>query len=311
MKKVFLFFTTTLLLLSCNNNEETIQYELHMSHDKEYEVDIPVDFEESSSFLDMMLFSERESASYLQIEQLYTRSLYDYANEKMMDLEKFSPHSYSQTDSSIFYKTTGGTLAASYDLFMTKKLDKKTYIIHLSSVKLNKEKVESIIKHVQKSMVAHSKEMNLIIDTTNTSSNTKDEYKTRNTNFYSIKYPTKWDILENPDEMTDVFIGNNELGFTVLFFDTDVSLSEINEEGNTNMRLAGAKVISNKKMSINGQSCYKSIYEFNVDNMDVKQISYTFKKKNTMYNVKFGNDKKVMNANNDLIEEIINSFKIK
>ena len=70
-------------------------------------------------------------------------------------------------------------------------------------------------------------------------------------------------------------------------------------------------MISNTKISIDGQPCYKSIYEFTLGDSKIKQVSYLFKKDETMFNVKFGNDKTEIDENNALIEKIISTFKIK
>lgn len=141
----------------------------------------------------------------------------------------------------------------------------------------------------------------------------KSDFTTRNTNLYSIDYPKQWKIVSNPDQMTDVYVGDSEgnLGFTILFFDTEYSLSEVNNEGNANMKSAGAKIVFNNSITISGQTCYKTIYEYSIESMEIKQISYTLKKGNTVYNVKFGNNKKAIDNNITLIDNIISTFKIK
>ena len=48
-----------------------------------------------------------------------------------------------------------------------------------------------------------------------------------------------------------------------------------------------------------------------VNGIKVKQVSYTLKKDNYLYNIKFGNDEKIVNANLATIEMIINSFNLK
>lgn len=77
------------------------------------------------------------------------------------------------------------------------------------------------------------------------------------------------------------------------------------------MKNAGANLVSNTKLTINNQLCYKATYEFTLSGIAVKQISYIFKKDNTMFNIKFGNNKKYVDASNNLIEKIIATFNMK
>ena len=142
--------------------------------------------------------------------------------------------------------------------------------------------------------------------------NTITQFTTRSTDYYSIDYPLDWSVVIKPDPLSDVYIGDPEgnLGFTILFFHTEDSLSEINKEGNSNMTNAGAKLTYNNQKNINGQECFKSIFEFSVNYKTFKHISYTFKKNNTLFNVKFGGKKTIIDKNSALIENIIQSFKI-
>ncbi len=138
-------------------------------------------------------------------------------------------------------------------------------------------------------------------------------YKIRNTEFYSISFPRTWEIIINPDQISDVYIGDSEekLGFTVLYFETDFSLSDVMEECNSNAEKEGFAIIANDKINLNGQPCYKTVYEFSFGGMDMQQISYTFKKNSRIFNVKFGNRKEEVESSVALIDRIINSFKIK
>lgn len=149
--------------------------------------------------------------------------------------------------------------------------------------------------------------------TTNHSNSNTGQFKTWNSQYYSIKYPANWRTLTNFDIMSDVYIGsaNGELGFTVLFFDTDLTLSEVVNMGNVDLNNVGMNVVSNKMITINGQPCYKTIIEYWLNDYHVKQISFTFKKGQKIFNVKFGNLYSEVNANTVLIDEIIGSFKMK
>ena len=69
-------------------------------------------------------------------------------------------------------------------------------------------------------------------------------------------------------------------------------------------------VVSNDKVSINGYSGYKTVYDFSFNETDCRQISYTIKNGKTVYNIKFGNNRYIIDQNLELIEKIINSFNI-
>ena len=130
---------------------------------------------------------------------------------------------------------------------------------------------------------------------------------------YSVEYPSQWCVLEKPDALSDVYIGDTkgDIGFTVLYSDTDFNLDKINREAVSGMKKAGINPVSNEKIEINGMLFYKTVYEFPFGAIECKQISYTTKKGNTAFNLKFGNNKTVMEQNGELIERIVNSFKIK
>ena len=149
--------------------------------------------------------------------------------------------------------------------------------------------------------------------TTNQSNNNTRQFKTWNSQYYSIKYPANWKVLTDYDVLTDVYIGSLDayLGFTVLFGDTEFSLSEVVNMGNVDMKKAGWNIVSNRAISINGQACYKTVIEYWLNGYHVKQISYTFKKGRKIFNVKFGSSYSEVNANTALIDEIIGSFKMK
>ena len=194
---------------------------------------------------------------------------------------------------------------------MSKQISGNDYIISLSTT-MPKTDAEEIIHHIYESLVPHSNEME-VIDGKDAPKGKTGNFSTRSTNYYSIEYPREWKVLTNVDQMTDAYIGasNDLLGFTIVFFDTDYSLAEINEESNSQMRQLDAKFSENKKTTINGQPCYKSVFEYEMAGRKMKNISYVFKKGDTMYSVKFGSDPKEVNDNIALIEKIIKTFQIK
>ena len=111
--------------------------------------------------------------------------------------------------------------------------------------------------------------------------------------------------------MTEVYIGYqpDNFGFTIVRFETDYSLSEVNVEGNENVRQAGFRILEEKQMKVDGVKCYRVIQEITIQGQKVKHISYTFKKGDMLYNVKFGSV--TTKAQETLASEIIDSFHFK
>lgn len=312
--KVTLLLTTIVVFLYSCNNEREIRYKSHMSHNKAYEVEIPIDFAESESIGDLLAFTQEKSHSYIIIQSLKDGESLSHFVESSNRGGDFNYSLVQQTDTSRYYKITRGTtMWCAYQLYMTKKANGNQYVISISSDVLSKDRLIAIMEYVQRSLSSHSQEMEIIGGQKDDGRDNNNAFVTRNTNYYSIDYPKDWSIITNPDQMTDVYLGDSEgkIGCTILFFDTDYSLPELNEEGNASMKDAGATIISSTKISIDGQPCYKTIFEYSLGDMDVKQISYLFKKDDTMFSVKFGNNKKEVDKDMALIEAIISTFKIK
>lgn len=96
-------------------------------------------------------------------------------------------------------------------------------------------------------------------------------------------------------------------GFTIVHFETDYSLSEVNAEGNENLKQSGFRVLEEKQMKVDGVKCYKAVYEISLQGQKVKHISYTFKKSDMLYNVKFGSV--TTKTQETLAADIIDSFR--
>lgn len=131
------------------------------------------------------------------------------------------------------------------------------------------------------------------------------------TNYYTIKYPKHWQVQEHIDEMAEVYIGYQpeNFGFTIVRFETDYSLPEVNAEGKKNIRQAGFKILEEKQMKVDGVKCYKTIQEIAIQGQKVKHISYTFKKGDMLYNIKFGSV--TTKTQESLASDIIDSFHFK
>lgn len=319
MKKLLFIsmFVLAIIAISCTSGTQTeVQYKKHMSHNKVYEVDIPINYTQETAIGDLLAYTNERHHAFIVIDKLEDgKSLYQYAEEKheSNSKNKFSYNLFVETDSSCFYKVTRGTaMWSAYYLYMSKKLHGKDYVVYMTSDVLDKDEMVKMINHIYNSLIEHSDKIE-VIDGKDAPKGKADNFATRNTNYYSIEYPKEWKVLTNVDQMTDAYIGasNDLLGFTIVFFDTDYSLSEINEESNSQMRKLDAKFSENKKITINGQQCFKSVFEYEMAGRKMKNISYVFKKGDTMYSVKFGSDPKEVNSNLALIEKIINTFHIK
>ena len=287
--RIILLLTAIVFLFSACNDEKELEYKLHMSHNKAYEVEIPTDFSMSEAIGDLLGFTQENTHSFIIIQSLGNNETISQFAKNNEGNDNFQYSVIQQSDTSLYYKVTRGTtMWCAYQLYMTKKLDGKDYVVYVSSDMLSKNKLVSIIEHVQRSLKFHSQEIEIIEGQKDDGNDSNGAFVTRNTNYYSIDYPKEWTILTNPDQMTD-----------------------LNEEGNANMRNAGAKITSNQKININGKPCYKTIFEFSLGDTEVKQVSYLFKKDETMYSVKFGNDKKAIDDNIALIDKIMSTFKIK
>ncbi len=131
------------------------------------------------------------------------------------------------------------------------------------------------------------------------------------TNLYSIKHPKGWQVVERFNEMTDAYIGDqtDDFGFTIVRFEVDLSLAELNAEGNANLRQGGIKILEDKLIEVDGVKCYRAVHEISLPNQTVKHISYTFKKGNMLYNIKFGDVK--TKDKEKLVDGIMNSFRFK
>ena len=306
-------------MMSCNdsaNQSETdsrFQYKTYMSHNKAYEVEIPTGFVESSSIGDFMAFSNDET-TYITIKSLpQGQTLSSFANS-CHDNNNFIYSVTEQTDSLLCFsiRKQSQTIFRAHELYRMKVLNDVNYVISVASAKLSENDLGKMINHITNSLTPRSQSMEIVKDDEK-SVNWGNDYSVRETKYYSIMYPSSWQMVKNPDQMTDVYLGDSDgrIGCTILFFDTDYSLAEINEESNISAQQAGMRLIENKQLTINGNRCYKAVYEFFYANTDIKQISYTFKRGNTMYNVKFGNNKRYVDEDIDIINNVINSFLIK
>lgn len=200
---------------------------------------------------------------------------------------------------------------SAYDLYMLKRLDGSNYLVKVSSDVIGQSEMIDMIKHIYLSMKSKDAEVENVAVVASEDEETFLLEKTYSTPFYSIKYPKQWQVQEHLDEMTEVYIGYqpDNFGFTIVRFETDYTLSEVNAEGNENVRQAGIRILEEKQMKVDGAKCYRAIQEITIQGQKVKHISYTFKKGDMLYNIKFGSVK--TKAQENLASSIIDSFHFK
>ena len=298
----------SLLFFSCTQKKD-ITYTKYSSVDNTYSVEIPSDAIKGKCIADYMNFVNNNTDLIISIQYFNEENLDDYINNNDITNKTFSYTLFQSSDTTSFYKITrGNNMWSAYELYMLKRLEGKNYLIKVSSDILGQSEIIEITKHIYSSIKQTKKGTNEAVDVTTKNTQVVPLEKTYTTKFYSIKYPKQWLVQKPLDEMTEVYIGSqtDNFGFTVVRFETDYSLSEINAEGNENLRQTGFRILENKQGEIKGEKCYKTVQEISIQNQKVKHISYTFKKDNMLYNIKFGSV--ATKTQEKLVTEIMKSF---
>lgn len=197
---------------------------------------------------------------------------------------KFQFSIYQRTDNAIYSECVKGMWSA-VKIGTLKTTKDKQFVIEFSAQR-SRSYSEQIIEHIFNTWVdgVPSKLTEIDVDT---------NIKPILIHIIRLSYPQKWEIVNRPDEMSDVYIGNPDgsLCFTVVRFDTDYSLNEIIQESKANSEAYGMPVISCENITIKGIKCNKMVNEYDFQGVQVKTIAYTFKRANTMYSFKFGTQK--------------------
>lgn len=298
----------SLLFFSCTQKKD-ITYTKYSSVDNTYSVEIPSDAIKGKCIADYMNFVNNNTDLIISIQYFNEENLDDYINNNDITNNTFSYTLFQSSDTTSFYKITrGNNMWSAYELYMLKRLEGKNYLIKVSSDILGQSEIIEITKHIYSSIKQTKKGTNETVNVTTKNTQVVPLEKTYTTKFYSIKYPKQWLVQKPLDEMTEVYIGSqtDNFGFTVVRFETDYSLSEINAEGNENLRQTGFRILENKQGEIKGEKCYKTVQEISIQNQKVKHISYTFKKDNMLYNIKFGSV--ATKTQEKLVTEIMKSF---
>ena len=285
-----------MLCQSCQKKET--KYKEYTSPDKSYVVSIPEQFPAYKCVADFMSFAKEDNSIVIQCVPV------DNLNNDVTKINensgKFSFTQIEVSDTSILYQSSQGLLTA-YKYYLIKKLPIANYMICVCSLTESKSEIKEMGSRIYTSLKPFIPK-----DTENTLQKADKSYTTK---YYSIKYPKEWRVLENIDKMTDAYIGSKQedFGFTIIRFETDYSLSKAHIETNENIKQAGFRIISDKQITIAGRKCYETLQDGTLQGKRFKHLSYTFKKGDMLYNIKFGN------LSNDkrkaLADEIIASFR--
>lgn len=310
-KLIITFAISIVLLISCGQRKE-LTYNSYTSVDNVYRVEIPSSATQGRCNMNVMNFENKNSNLIIVIQRISEKSIDEYIRNKDITNNTFTYNLFQFSDTTSFYKITrGSNMWSAYDLYMLKRLDGSNYLVKVSSDVIGQSEMIDMIKHIYLSMKSKDAEEGNVAFVASKDEETFLLEKTYSTPFYSIKYPKQWQVQEHLDEMTEVYIGYqpDNFGFTIVRFETDYTLSEVNAEGNENVRQAGIRILEEKQMKVDGAKCYKAIQEITIQEQKVKHISYTFKKGDMLYNIKFGSVK--TKAQENLASNIIDSFHFK
>ena len=298
------------ILASCGGNKE-LKYKSYTAQNHAYTVQIPTDFSLWANLVSGYMAFERSSnrssdAAFITIAPVDDG--FASFNQSLTQNPKFQYTIYKETSNAKFAECSKGMWSA-VQLGMLKTINGQEYLITVTS-QVSRSYSEQIIQHIYDTMSnGVPSETIENIEPNSESSN----FKTYSNPYFSISYPKDWRVVEHPDAMSDMYAGaqDESLGFTAVRFDTDASLSEIVNEAKSGAQEGGMQVTSSKNITLNSMACNKMVCEFTYQGIPIKTVAYTFKKGNTMYSIKFGTQKKYVDANTGLIEQIMSSFNIK
>lgn len=301
MKKriLYTFSISVLAVLSCQKeHNREIQYKEYTSPDKSYVVSVPEQIPTNKCIGDFMSFVKDDY--FIIIQRVSADYLSDGITKINNESGKFTYSQIEVSDTSILYQATKGLLTA-YKYYLLKKLPTANYMISVSLIKGSKSGIKDMGSRIYNSLKPYQV-------AENKAEVIQDEYSTYSTSYYSIKYPKGWKIIENYNEMTDAYIGSQqeEIGFSIVRFETDYSLSEAHTEGVENKRQAGFRVLEDKQINLSGVKCYRTLTDVTIQGKAIKHLSYTFKKGDMLYGLSFGNV--TTKERENLCAEIANSF---
>ncbi len=300
-----LLLLIALVIVACNSGQKNeVRYKEYTSPDKSYVVSVPDYIPANKCFADLMSFVKDDN--FIIIQRISAEHLSDDVTNIINESGKFSFSQIEVSDTTIMYQASKGLIMA-YKYYLIKKLPEANYMISVSSFTKSKNEIKEMGNKIYASLKPFQQ---ADVETKDQNVSLKAD-KSYATSYYTIKYPKHWQVQEHIDEMTEVYIGYQpeNFGFTIVRFETDYSLAEVNAEGNKNVRQAGFRILEEKQMKVDGVKCYKTIQEIAIQGQKVKHISYTFKKGDMLYNIKFGSV--TTRTQESLASDIIDSFHFK
>ena len=310
--KNLIYCIVCLFLIACTSPNETVFTTQELGN--YYEVSIPKFFDNGQ------LLNTPEISYWHSKEQLAFLNIYfvvDNAESKMQSLVNEQIGRYKDigfycskenlSDTTTTIKFSKGMLYGKNHLVI-RKVELGYYIVMFESSKGCSFEDALRIASSIKLRIKENKQ-------TETQSTKETKYAVYTNNLFSVSYPSEWSLIEKPDEMSDVYIGSNveEFYLSILHFDDlGMTLKEIIDISNSDLKSNGLSVIKNQQTKVAGYDAYETIFEGEILGVKTKYISYSFlTEKGTFYNIKFGHKPELIDKNSKLISRILKSFKLK
>lgn len=132
--------------------------------------------------------------------------------------------------------------------------------------------------------------------------------------YYSIEYPSQWQPLLHPAELTDVIFmspNTNILLSIVRIPNIEMSLDEIMSDAHSNYKGMGWQTKS-EIIVFNGLRTYKDITQIDLSGQQRQEYNYTFvTKEKTFYDIKFHCSTNQIQECQSIVEKMLYSFKLK
>lgn len=295
---------------SCQQSQQPIKFELAVSNDSSYAVEVPSYVTKYKCIGDYMSFTNDKYHMTITIGELIGQNFVEYTSQQW-DRTKYTCTTVNQTDTTLSYKITSRNNSTSiwsaYNYYAMKDIQGKTYIISVYSDALGEQRMQEIITKMQQSLHSFNPKED-VCSQPQSSSDSEAALSAKYQNLYlSIKYPNSWSVTRNVDEITEAYIGTQDFGFSIVHFESDYTLSDIVQEHNANAKRAGMTIENVSTMTIDGAQSYRIVITFEHDKHTYKQVSYLLKRGDRVFNLRFGDIQTL--AQENVIPEIVQSLK--
>lgn len=299
MKNYFLF-VLAIVLVSCSGSTNTKPVRTKSCEMGIFTVDIPASLSpDSRNMANFSVWSDKDNflviengknVSYRYMMEQYNESAKGYRGKGYNVLDD------CKEENSASFKVQKGLFMAKSCYVLT-ECDGIKFLVSYSGMNANIEQTKAVANSIRM-RIEESQPIE-----------TKPVFENE---FYKIEYPAGWKYMTNPDGVSDVYIGkgNEMFGFTIMHFETEYSLNDIVDNEKSTWKQLGISSKYNKS-NIGGEQAFRCVASGNVQGIQMKNVSYSFKHKGIFYNIKFGNDPKLMDENSNVIEEIVKSFQFK